>query len=54
MIPIKQIHITRFCAVHIERFIGRYFKYRPFFATNDMGERFSHIASTAGKKRDID
>jgi len=46
--------LADFAPTHIGQFIGRYFKYRSFFAANDMGEWFPHIVSVAGKKWDID
>ena len=40
-------------SLDIRRFVGRYFKYRSFFAANDMTKRFSHIVSATSKKGDI-
>jgi len=34
----------------IGQFIGRYFKYRPFFATNDMANDFSILYRQHAKK----
>jgi len=53
MNPIKINPYRPILCQHIGQFIARYFKYQLFFAACDMGERFSHIVSAGGKKRDI-
>ena len=41
-------------SVNIGRFIGRYFKYRPFFAINDMANDFSISYRQQAKKETSD
>ena len=37
---------------HIGRFIGQYFKYRPFFAANDMANDFPKSYRQQAKNED--